>query len=764
MLSMGTTIFNALKTIIQAVNDASDLTEALNIVVQATRKALKADVVSVYYREIQSGELILMATDGLNANAIGKIRFPPNKGLVSLVMNQAEPINIADAHVHPNYCYVQETDEISFHGFLGIPIIHQRQTLGVLVVRHKQKKRFSSAQETFLITLAAQLAGAISYASQKGELSHWLSSVEGQSFSMQGLSGSPGYAIASAHIVIATANLDAVPDSNISNTQIESEIKSLEHAITQVELEYRQLSERMSDVLPKEELALFEVFILMLRSESLIDSIKNRIHAGQWAQAALRDTIAEHVKQFEQMEDAYFRERAVDIKDLGRRILLHLQMQQPSVNSISEPVILAGEEVYVSHLSDIPVHLLAGIVAMRGATSSHIAILARALGIPCIMGVDNLPLQRIKGETLLLDGYSGQLFIRPSHQIHQEYLQLIDADKKLNENLNKLINKPSHTLDDVHIPLYVNTGLLSDIGPSLKSGAEGVGLYRTEIPFLLHDGFPSEDEQVKIYQQVLKSFSPRPVTFRTLDIGGDKSLPYFPITEDNPFLGWRGIRIMLDHPEIFITQIRAILRANLTTSNLKLMLPMISDISEVDTTLELIRKSYDELSEDFKDLPYPEIGIMIEVPSAIYQIPAIAKRVDFFSIGSNDLTQYLLAVDRNNKQVADLYNSLHPSVLMAIKQIVDQAHQYNKPVSVCGEMAGDPVSALALLGLNVDSMSMSASSLLKVKSLIRSFSRQQANELSLQALKMESSQQIQKLFNDAIISAGHGDLVHNHNR
>jgi len=751
-------MFDTLRKIIQDVNDATGLEEALNIIVQRIRTVMQVDAVSVYLCDNHSSQLVLMATDGLSSHAIGKIRIDFGEGLIGQVLKQTEPVNVKDAHDNPHYGFVTETDEISFHGFLGVPIIQHRQALGVLVVRQTKQRCFSPDEETFLVTLAAQLAGAISHAERIGELLKLNKDVS-QSFTMKGLSGSPGFAVGKAQIVFPPANLDAVPDNTISENEIESNIEAFFSAVKNVEQEFLLLSKKMEGAISNEELALFDVFGLMLKSDLLINSIENRIKAGQWAQGALRETIAEHVKQFNSMDDTYLRERAVDIKDLGRRLLMHLQMHEVKQVVYNGPVVLVGEEITVSQFSEVSLQNLIAIVSTKGSALSHVAILSRALGIPSVMGVDDLSVNYIKGQEIAVDGYSGQIYINPTPTMREEFLRLVNEEKSLNSDLRKLIDMPSITLDGVLIPLNVNTGLLEDITPSLQSGAEGVGLYRTEIPFLLHNGFPGEDEQARIYQQVLQGFAPRPVTFRTLDIGGDKSLPYFPIKEDNPFLGWRGIRIMLDHPEIFLTQIRAILKVNRYENNLRLMLPMISDVSEVDEALKLINKAYNELrTEDF-DIPFPVIGIMIEVPSAIYQIKAFSKRVDFFSIGSNDLTQYLLAVDRNNKQVANLYNNMHPSVLASIKYIIDSAHKYNKPVSVCGEMAGNPVSALALVGMRVDSLSMSASSLLRVKWAIRSFSKSRVEQLVNEALNMEDCLAINSLFKDALIDAGLSGLV-----
>ncbi len=754
-------MLSSLGMIIQDVNEAPGLEQALDITVRHIRQVMGVDAASVYYRDVKNEQLTLMATDGLNPGAIGKIKFNVDQGLVGLVFNLAEPLNIKDAHKHPNYRFVTETGEVSFHGFLGVPIIQHRYVHGVLVVRQTSSRRFSASDEAFLVTLAAQLAGAISHAEKMGELNHLLEDGNNNSLILDGLSGSPGIAIGQALIVFPDANLDAVPDISIAEDEIEQQIAVFNEAVNNVDNEFKELSQRMQGIVSSQELALFDVYGLILKSDELIESVIMRIKNGQWAQGALRQTINEHIRQFAAMDDVYLRERALDIKDIGLRLLVHLQSRKTSyqqvTGQVSEQVVLVGEEITVSQFSEVPVKNLVAIISAKGSASSHVAIIARALGIPSIMGVDDLPVNHIQAQQIIVDGNSGQLIVNPSEVVLEEYQRLIHEEKLLDSRLEKLIDKPSETIDGMHVPLYVNTGLLQDISPSLQCGAEGVGLYRTEIPFLMSKGFPGEDRQANIYRYVLQSFSPLPVTFRTLDIGGDKALPYFPVVEANPFLGWRGIRIMLDHPEIFLTQIRAILKANIYQNNLRLMLPMVSDLSEVDEALGLIKKAHKELQDEGINNPFPEIGLMIEVPSAVYQMRTFVKRVDFFSVGSNDLTQYLLAVDRNNKRVADLYNCMHPSVLASIKHIVDIAHNSNKPVSVCGEMAGDPASALALVGIGVDILSMSAANLLKVKSAIRSFTHKELQQLSTKALELEDTSSIRSLFDGAL--EGRGNLA-----
>jgi phosphotransferase system enzyme I (PtsP) len=751
-------MLDVLRRIILEVNAAPDLTQALNIIVKRVKQAIGVDVASVYLTDHQLQQHVLMATDGFNPAAVGRVRLSFGEGLISVVTERAEPLNLEDGAAHPRYRRIVETGEALYHGFLGVPIIQHKKVLGVLVVRQRAVRKFAENEVTFLVTLAAQLAGAIIHAEASGGFAQILKDVGGAAFSLKGLPGAPGVAIGHALVVYPPANLDAIPDRKVVNPDAEETL--FRHAIAETQRDIRTLARSMADSLPPEELVLFDAFALMLGSDDMVEGVVRRIHAGNWAPGALRETIAEHVRVFEDMEDPYLRERATDIRDLGRRILTRLQAEAPvQMLGGDGRIILVGEEVAAAHLAEVPTAQLAGVVSARGSSSSHVAILARALGIPAVMGVADLPVARLESQQVVLDGYRGQVYVRPTPGALAEFQRLEREEEQLRAGLQELANLPAVTPDGVRMPLYVNTGLLADISPSVRSGAEGVGLYRTEVPFLVRDRFPGEDEQTNIYRQVLEGFAPRPVILRTLDIGGDKELPYFPVREDNPFLGWRGIRITLDHPEIFLTQLRAILRASSGLNNLQLMLPMISDVGEVEESMVLIRRAHQELLEEGERVTLPPVGVMIEVPSAVYQIDALAERVDFFSVGTNDLTQYLLAVDRNNTRVAELYQTLHPAVVRALAQIVEGAHRHNKPVGVCGELAGDPAAAVVLLGLGFDSLSMSVGSLLRVKSVLRTITQARARELAQQVLQMDKAAAIRALLNNALEEAGVGGLV-----
>lgn len=750
-------MLESLRRIVQEVSAARNLDQALEVIVQRVKEAMGVDVCSIYLTDHETGQLVLMASDGLHQESVGKVRLGLSEGLVGLVAERAEPLNLDDAPEHPRYRYFPETGEELYHAFVGVPIIHHRKVLGVLVVQQHTGTRFGEDTVTFLVTVAAQLAGAIAHAEASGGIDglHRDRRLDGRL--LQGQPGAPGVAIGTAVVVHPFAAITSIPDRLAEDVAGEQE--RFVRAVEAVRADIRQMVGRISDTLPDGDSALFDAYLLMLDSDSLVGSTLDRIREGNWAPGALRDTIQEHIRAFEMMDDHYLRERAEDVRDLGRRILQQLRQEDTRKPEYARRTILVGEDISASMLAEVPPKRLVGVVSVRGSRTSHTAILARALGIPAVMGTEDLPVGRIDGRDLIADGYSGRVYVDPNRAIRREYNRLRKEEAELSAGLVGLRKEKAETVDGHRIPLYANTGLVSDIGPSLSSGAEGIGLYRTEFPFIVRERFPGEEEQRQVYRQVLESFAPRPVTMRTLDVGGDKALPYFPIQEDNPFLGWRGIRITLDHPEIFLVQLRAMLQASAGLNNLKLLLPMVTNLSEVEEAMTLLRRAHAEVCEEGTEVPVPEVGVMVEVPSAVYQVGQIARRVDYISVGTNDLTQYLLAVDRNNSRVADLYDSLHPAVLRALKQVVDGAHRHGKPVSVCGEMAGDPAAAIVLLAMGVDSLSMSASSLLRVKWVIRSMSYQRVQRLLKQVLRMTEAGDIRARLNRELEQAGLGGLV-----
>jgi phosphotransferase system enzyme I (PtsP) len=736
-------MLSSLRTIVQEVNSARSLSEVLAIIVKEVRDAMSAGVCSVYLFDESDQNYVLMATEGLRQESIGKVRMAMREGLVGLVAAKEEPLNLQDADQHPNFAYFEETGEAPFHSFLGVPIIHHRKVLGVLVLQQETRRRFASEEEAFVVTVCAQLSGAIAHAEATGALRQLASAGRGKSKEavFPGIPSSSGVGIGRVVLVTSSSDLKMVPERLTDNPG--AEVKLFREALKATKRDMRNLGNGLSGKLSAEEFALFEVYIRLLDDRVLINEVISAIKLGQAAPSAWSTVILKHVRTFQKMDDPYLRERAADVNDLGVRVLEYLQAKDKDRAPMPRRIVLVGEDLSATALADIPVHRLVGIISLKGSSNSHMAIVGRALGIPTVMGAINLPWVELEGQELIVDGSTGDVISRATRSVRRHYVQRQREEKLFNKDLEKLRDIPCHTPDGIRFSLWVNTGLRQDTARSLKSGAEAVGLFRTEIPFLMRTSFPTEDEQIEIYREQLSDFAPRPVTMRTLDIGGDKDLPYFPIEEENPFLGWRGIRISLDHPEIFLVQIRAMLRASEGINNLRIMLPMISNVPELDRALQLIERAYQELTqEEGYTIKRPLIGAMIEVPAAVYQVKEIGRRVDFMSVGTNDLTQYLLAVDRNNPRVADLYHTLHPSVLRALKQIYDQASSVNCQLSICGEMAGDPLSTVILLGLGYETFSMSASSLLRVKSILLNVSRKDAKLLSKKALKMSSSKEI----------------------
>jgi phosphotransferase system enzyme I (PtsP) len=751
-------MLNTLRKIVQEVNAAKDLKAALGIIVQRVREAMGSQVCSVYLLDPETNRFVLMATEGLNKKAIGKVSMAPNEGLVGLVGTREEPLNLEHASEHPRYRYFAETGEERYASFLGSPIIHHRRVMGVLVVQQKEQRKFDEGEEAFLVTMSAQLAGVIAHAEATGSIRGLGRQGKGiQEAKFVGVPGSPGAAVGTAVVVLPPADLDVVPDKAVDD--IAAELELFNNALEGVRADMRALSAKMATQLRPEERALFDVYLMMLEDAALGNEVVKIIRTGQWAQGALRQVVGEHINRFELMDDAYLRERASDVKDLGRRLLAYLQQARQQTLVYPDNCILVSEELSPAMLGEVPEGKLVGLVSVLGSGNSHVAIFARAMGIPTVMGAVDLPYSKIDGIQLIVDGYHGEVFTNPSEVLRKQYADVVEEERQLTQGLATLSNLPCETLDGHRMPLWVNTGLLADVKRAQERGAEGVGLYRTEVPFMIKERFPSEKEQLAIYREQLAAFHPLPVTMRSLDIGGDKALSYFPIKEENPFLGWRGIRVTLDHPEIFLVQTRAMLKASEGLDNLRILLPMISGTQELEESLHLIHRAWGEVRDEGVDIPMPPIGVMIEIPAAVYQTRELARQVDFLSVGSNDLTQYLLAVDRNNPRVADLYDFLHPAVLQALCKVVEGAHAEGKPVSICGEMAGDPSAAVLLMAMGFDSLSMNATNLPKVKWLLRQISLSKAKELLAQVMSIDSPQVVHSTLQLALRNLGLGRMI-----
>ncbi|MBT3899477.1 MAG: phosphoenolpyruvate--protein phosphotransferase [Gammaproteobacteria bacterium] len=747
-----------LRRVIQEVNAARDLTGALNIIVDRVQESMGTQACTVYLTNDDDTRYVFMATRGLNQSAVGSVSLSNDEGLVSYVGERAEPVNLENATTHPRYLFVEAVGEEPYKAFLGVPIIHHRKVLGVLFVQDRHARKYDESEEAFLITLSAQLAGVIAHAAATGALNVETDSASLPASKFRGKVGAPGIAFGTAVVVYPEANLNTVPERKVAN--IDVELTLFRVAINEVRDEIREMGAKLSDRLKPEELGLFDAYLHMLDDSAIAGEVEELILQGHWAQGALRRVIELHVANFEAMDDSYLRERGTDVRDLGQRVLAKLQFSTGGRDKFPRDTILVGDELTPSMLASVPRDCLKGLVAVRGSGSSHVAILAKAMGVPSVMGAEDLPIELLEEKPLIVDGQEGQVITHPNEDQIRFYQNLIKEEEALIEGLEELKTLPCKTTDGHRVRLWVNTGLMSDAAKSLDRGAEGVGLYRTEVHFMTKDRFPTEEEQKTIYREHLQAFSPRNVTMRTLDIGGDKALSYFPIEEANPFLGWRGIRVTLDHPEIFLAQVRAMIRANEGVGAfLRIMLPMVSSVSEVDEAKKLISKCYRELLEEGRKVDMPAVGVMIEVPSAVYQARDIIKRVDFLSVGSNDLIQYMLAVDRNNAQVAELYQEYHPAVLGALKQIVEAAHGENKPLGICGEMAGNPSAAILLTAMGYDVLSMNSTNLLMVKLAIRTFDLAKAKRILNKVLKMDDAKEIKLYVDGQMRKAGLGKII-----
>ena len=750
-------MLDTLRRIAQDINATRDLHEALQLVVAEGRAALITDACSVYMTDSNRAEHVLMATDGLPPSTVGKIRLKLGQGLVGMTASRGEPVNIDNAPDHPAFRYIPVAGITPFHSFIGIPITRRRKVLGVLVAQQHAARKFSVDEEAFLMTLAAQLAGCITQAEVRQALDRLDDNALSSTLFLEGVSSAAGIAIGEAVVVFPGSALDQVPDKDSDNPAAEA--ARFQQAVAAELAELQRLNERMRLLLSPGDRALFDAYALLLGSDSLVNGTLERIHAGNWAPGALRATVMEYANIFAEMDDAYLRERAADIVDLGQRLLDRLQEEQTIGRHYPDQTILLGEEISVSQLLDVPPEKIKGLVAVRGTSASHVALLARGLGIPAVFGVSNLPPGRLNGREVAVDGYAVRVCVQPSPKLRQEYLKLIREEAELSRDLQNLRDLPAQTLDGHSLHLYANSGLFTDIAAARNAGVPGVGLYRSEMHFFLRDRFPNEEEQTAIYTRILRIMHPHPVVLRTLDIGGDKSLPYFPIAEQNPFLGWRGIRVSLDQPDLFKTQLRAMLRASTVYDNLSILFPMISTVSELGEALEVLRQAHSALQAEGIAVHMPPVGIMVEVPSAVWKIDKLIRMVVFASIGSNDLTQYLLAVDRNNDRVAKLYDSLHPVVLAAIRHVIEQVRAAGRPISVCGEMAGDPAAALLLMAMGLDSLSMSLGSLLKVKWMIRSVRHDDTQALLNTVMELDAAGAIRERTNAFLEQHGLGSLL-----
>lgn len=565
---------------------------------------------------------------------------------------------------------------------------------------------------------------------------------------MQGIAASPGIAIGRVFLK-AEDNIE-FKEKTIDN--IEKELKRLSIALENAKIELKKLMEKTSEKLGQDEAEIFESHLMLVDDPELIEPIKEKIKDEKInVEAAIAQTINFFSQMFAELDDEYIKAREADIKDIGKRLIRILSGQGKSTTELEENTVVVAIDLSPSDTAQLDTAKVLGFVTQEGSRTSHTAIMARSLGIPAVVGVGKELFASIKqgrfvsGQTIIVDGNGGQVFINPDFETEYEYQQKREKYQQEQERLKKYKNKEALSKDGKKVEVCGNIGNIRDIESILEQGGQGIGLFRTEFLYMDRDTLPSEKEQFEVYRQVAKKMDGKPVVIRTLDIGGDKELPCLNLPKEmNPFLGYRAIRICLDQPDIFKTQLKAILAAS-NYGNIKIMYPMVSSVDEVKSANRILWECKKELAKEGKGYSQDlEVGIMVEVPAAVMEADIIAQEVDFFSIGTNDLIQYTIAVDRVNEKVAQMYTPYHPAVLKLIKKTIDSAHQAGIWVGMCGEAAADELLLPFLLGVGLDEFSMSAVSILRIKELLSKWTVEEAAEISKRVLKLQSAEKIKK--------------------
>lgn len=743
-----------------------DLHETLDNIVHLIARRLGTDVCSIYLLEGDGENLRLEASKGLSKGSVGKITMKISEGLTGLVVEQKGVVATDHAPQHPRYKYFPETREERFLSFLGMPLMQRKTLIGVIVIQTKESRTFSQEEISTLATIAYQISSIVINAKlldsirQKEEeravLEQELEKLksidatagepstrstkkkEKRSFMLNGTAVSLGFSHGKITIINHRTTSDGIEMTRVRPRQEERRL--FQQALEKAKIETIYMERRVAETLSKEDAAIFHTHLMILEDRGFHAKIFDLIDNDYGAVRAVNEVVTHYVNAFSQMEDPYLRERSADMEDIGRRIIGCLNGHSQRRTKLRERSIIIAREVLPSDMATLDHDKIAGIITEKGDMNSHAAIMAKSLGIPAIVGVEGI-LQNIGlRDNVIVDGNSGHVYVNPSAKIKEEYARLESEFSVKRRELDELRDVPAITRDGVRVTLSANIGLVSDIRIALANGAEGVGLYRTEFPYMTRTSFPSREEQYALYRKILEGFAPFPVTLRTLDIGGDKTLPYFAVpTEDNPFMGWRSIRVSLEREDIFRVQLAGVLMAS-HYGKIKLMFPMISSVGEIWQIKKIIGEVQEELTQEGQPFdPDMRLGIMVELPAAVQTAHFLIKEVDFFSIGTNDLIQYTMAADRNNPKVRRYYDPYQPAVIHSIKRVVDVAAAAGKPVSLCGEMAADPLNAVLLLGMGIREFSLSAPSIPVVKQTILKIDSTTAREMAEKVLTMESS-------------------------
>ncbi len=754
-----------LEDISSLILQSHDLDETLRNIVTLVARRMRTDVCSIYLLDTDDITLRLRATKGLSRRSVGKVTMQIGEGLTGMAAQKRHAIAIEEPQEHPSYRYFKETGEERYHSFLGIPLFDRNNPLGVIALQTKEPRQFNKDEISALSTIAFQVSSIVVNARLLDSIRQ--KEVEAQRVTQelaaakQSLAGHLEPALISAREVVLTGSVAypgvvlgpaAILEERLGFADIlheeevdtEEELKALDSALEKTCIQTIYLEKQVAEQLSEHDAAIFHTHLMILEDRSFIEKLRAEIHQGHSAAYALEKVVSEYIQAFERMEDPYLRERAVDMEDIGRRILANLVSDATDqVLHLKHPAILIARQILPSDMAALDTGQILGIITEAGEKNSHAVIMAKSMGIPAVVAVKGA-LQNIAPEDqLILDANSGRVYINPTDTICDEFRRLeVDQSRELCR-LEAYRDQPAETSDGIRITLRANIGLISDIEVAQRFGAEGVGLYRTEFPYMARGDFPDRDDQYELYRTVVKGFAGEPVTIRTLDIGGDKGLPYFkPPKEENPFMGWRSVRVSLDNREIFRTQIEAILLAG-NHGPVRLLFPMISSLDEIRACKEVVSEAYERLEHEglacSRDIP---LGVMVEVPAAVRLISRLANEVDFFALGTNDLIQYLLAADRNNPLVSKYYDPLHPVVLQVLYEVADSARTLGKGVCLCGEMASDPLNLILLVGMGIREFSMPAPFIPRTKAFLKGLSYELAQRAYAETHDMDSSQQI----------------------